>query len=125
MLINRTYGQALETAISLGWLGRRRDHVTSPRFADLLDWVLTVPGFVGAELRSVLAAFRPVLEHYREEEWLDRRHGNLFGGELGEVTFEVTLEYSRTRCDLALRTAGPGSLLPRSPWRAERRRALR
>ncbi len=92
--INRTYGQALETAISLGWLGHRRDRLTSPRFADLLDWVLTVPGSVGAELRSVLAAFRPVLEH-SAREWLDRRHGDLFGGELGEVTFEVTLKYSR------------------------------
>src|SRR5690606_16859007 len=92
--INRTYGQALETAVSLGWLDHRRDQVTPPRFTKLLDWVLTVPGSVGAELRSVLAAFRPVLEH-SAREWLDLRHRDLFGGELGQVTFEATLKYPR------------------------------
>lgn len=92
--INRTYGQALETAVSLGWLGHRRDQATPPRFTKLLDWVLTVPGSVGADLRSVLAAFRPVLEH-SAHEWLDLRHRDLFGGELGQVTFEATLKYPR------------------------------
>lgn len=92
--INSTYGQALETAISLGWLGHRRDQVTPPQFAELLDWVLTVPGAVGAELRAVLAAFRPVLEH-SARDWLDLRHRDLFGGELGQVTFEATIKYPR------------------------------
>lgn len=92
--INRTYGQALETVVSLGWLGHRRDKVTPPRFTKLLDWVLTVSGSVGAELRSVLAAFRPVLEH-SARGWLDLRHRDLFGGELGQVAFEATLKYPR------------------------------
>jgi hypothetical protein len=68
--------------------------VTPPRFAELLDWVLTVPGSVGAELRAVLAAFRPVLEH-SASEWLNLRHLDLFGGELGQVTFEATIKYPR------------------------------
>lgn len=92
--INRAYGEALKTAVSLGWLGHRRDGVTPMEFIELLDFVLTVPGSVGAELRSILAAFRPVLEH-SARDWLVRRHKDLFGGELGTVTFHATLKYPR------------------------------
>lgn len=92
--INRTYGQALQTAVSLGWLGHRRDRIAPPIFIELLDQILEVPGSVGAELRSVLAAFRPVLEHV-VGDWLERRHTDLFASDVGQVAFQTTLKYSR------------------------------
>jgi hypothetical protein len=92
--INRTYGQALETAIALGWQARHREQAPLAQLGDLLDWVLEVPGSVGAELRSVIAVHRPVLE-YAAEDWLSRRHALLFGGPLGLVTFEATVKYAR------------------------------
>ncbi len=92
--INTTYGKALEAAVSVGWLDHRRDGTTPQEFVDLLDFAITVPGAVGAELRSILAVSRPVLE-YSAADWLDRCHEELFGGELGQVTFEATLKYPR------------------------------
>ena len=92
--INRTYGQALQAAISLAWLAHRREGVSPSVFVELLDEILNVPGSIGAELRSVVATFRPVLEHV-VADWLERRHLDLFGGELGQVAFEATLKYAR------------------------------
>lgn len=93
--INRTYGQALEAAVSLGWLGNRRDGWPPERFTDTLDWVLTVPGSIGAELRSILAALRLVLES-SAKDWLERRHRDLFAGDTGRIAFEATLKYPRS-----------------------------
>jgi len=92
--INTSYGKALRCAIALGWWEHGQTGASSARLTDMFDDMLDVPGAVGAELRSMVAVHYIVLTQVASA-WIDAHHGDLFGGELGEITFEQTLKYAR------------------------------
>jgi len=92
--INHSYSKALETVIRLGWWEHRNLGQARPALADVLDEALEVPGAVGAEMRAIIATNRRVLEHIASD-WMNRRVDDLFGGDLGPITFEQTLAWDR------------------------------
>lgn len=53
-----------------------------------------MPGAVGAEMRAIIATNRRVLEHIASD-WMNRHVDDLFGGDLGPITFEQTLAWDR------------------------------
>lgn len=92
--INHSYSKALETAIRLAWWEHRNLGQARPALADVLDEALEVTGAVGAEMRAIIATNRRVLEHIARD-WMNRRVDDLFGGDLGPITFEQTLAWDR------------------------------
>src|SRR6202040_1201102 len=62
--------------------------------ATILDEALEIPGAVGAEMRAIVAAHRHIVEHIAHD-WMERRADDLFGGDLGSITFDQTLSWGR------------------------------
>ncbi|WP_020578864.1 hypothetical protein [Actinopolymorpha alba] len=92
--INSTYGRGLQAVLALGGWEHRSAGPASPTLDTILTEVLAVQGAVGLELRSVIAASRTFVEAIAGD-WLAQHQDSLFGDELGQVTFDQTLKYSR------------------------------
>jgi hypothetical protein len=92
--VNRPHSKGLEAALWLGWWERRNLAQARPALATILDEALEIPGAVGAEMRAIVAANRHIVEHIAHD-WMERRADDLFGGDLGSITFDQTLTWGR------------------------------
>jgi hypothetical protein len=93
--VNRPYGHALEALLALGGWEHRELGAATKKLVGELDFVLGVPGAVGAELRAVLASRRPFLEIVAAD-WMATHAEDLFGNSpLGVISFDQTLKWSR------------------------------
>jgi hypothetical protein len=92
--INSIYGKGLQAVLALGGWEHRSAGSASAQLESILTDVLAIGGVVGLELRSVIAASRPFVEAIAAD-WLAQHQDVLFGDELGQVTFDQTLKYSR------------------------------
>lgn len=93
--LNRPWGIAVQTILALARWEAAHTGPVHPRFATLLDELLTVPGDAGREFRAILADRRALLEHL-VPAWLDDRSDALFrAGELGQATLDLTIRHAQ------------------------------
>lgn len=92
--INSTYGKGMQTALALGGWEYRKNGSASAQLTTTLTDAIAVTGAVGLQLRSVIAASLPFVETIASR-WFADHHTSIFGGELGQVTFDQTLKYSQ------------------------------
>lgn len=92
--INSSHGRGLQAVIALGGWEFRRTGAASEQLTTTLTSVLLLEGAVGLQLRAVIAASRAFIEAIASE-WIDEHDDTLFGDDLGSVTFDQTLKYSR------------------------------
>ncbi|MFD6391172.1 hypothetical protein [Nocardia sp. NPDC060259] len=90
-----SWSNGLLTMLTLAaWEHRNRPHVRA-EFTQTLDTVIALTTASGLELRAILAAHRPILEHIAGD-WLASRLQPLFRDRpFGRQTFELTVRWSQ------------------------------
>jgi hypothetical protein len=96
--INRPCTRALEAVLHLIATEFRRGRSVRQDAIDLLDEVLDLEGWSGAEHRAIIAPRLPFLLHVAPD-WVESRDSKLFGdkaaSELGQKTVELALKWGR------------------------------
>lgn len=92
---NASWGNGLLTMLTLAaWEHRNHTHIRA-KFTQTLDTVIALTTASGLELRAILAAHRPILEHIASD-WLESRLRPFFRDRpFGRQTFELTLKWSQ------------------------------